>query len=58
LHDTEWPLFVLDALPVFSAVILWAFVWPPTIMDNYRRILDAGVADIEVMVIGERSPGV
>ncbi|OCF59801.1 hypothetical protein L486_02474 [Kwoniella mangroviensis CBS 10435] len=32
LRTTEWVFYVFDALPLFLAIAVWVFVWPPAIM--------------------------
>ncbi|WVQ64665.1 uncharacterized protein L199_002832 [Kwoniella botswanensis] len=32
LRNTEWAFYVFDALPLFLAIAVWLFIWPPAIM--------------------------
>ncbi|BEJ13582.1 hypothetical protein CspHIS471_0307560 [Cutaneotrichosporon sp. HIS471] len=32
LRTTEWCYYVLDTLPLFLAIVVWAVVWPPRIL--------------------------
>ncbi|BEI82856.1 hypothetical protein CcaverHIS002_0307240 [Cutaneotrichosporon cavernicola] len=32
LRTTEWCYYVLDTLPLFLAIVVWAVVWPPSIL--------------------------
>nr|XP_018266536.1 uncharacterized protein I303_00511 [Kwoniella dejecticola CBS 10117]OBR88694.1 hypothetical protein I303_00511 [Kwoniella dejecticola CBS 10117] len=41
LRTTEWAFYVLDALPLFLAISVWAFVWPPTILKEHNEYFGA-----------------
>ncbi|WVW81622.1 hypothetical protein I302_103617 [Kwoniella bestiolae CBS 10118] len=38
LRNTEWAFYVFDALPLFLAIAVWVFVWPPAIMKDQNEL--------------------
>lgn len=34
LRTTEWCFYVLDTLPLFAAILVWLYVWPPSVLSN------------------------
>lgn len=32
LRTNEWAYYALDTLPLFLAILVWAFIWPPVIL--------------------------
>lgn len=32
LRTNEWAYYALDTLPLFLAIVVWAFIWPPSII--------------------------